>query len=65
MPVSHFLLMLVYTFIVSAFFALLWRQSRRDQVKLFLQIFLGMILGSLLVAWIMFPFPSGPPAPLP
>lgn len=65
MPVSHFLLMLVYAFIVSVFFALLWRKGRRDRVKLFLQIFVGMILGSLLVAWLMFPFPSGPPAPIP
>ena len=65
MPVSHFLLMLVYAFIVSAFFALLWRQGRRERVKLFLQIFLGMMLGSLLVAWLMFPVPSGPPAPIP
>ena len=65
MPVSHFLLMLVYAFIVSAFFALLWRKERPGRVKLFLQIFLGMVLGSLLVAWLMFPFPSGPPAPIP
>ena len=65
MPVSHFLLMLVYALIVSVFFALLWRQGRRDRIKLFLQIFVGMVVGSLLLAWLMFPFPSGPPAPIP
>lgn len=62
---SHFLLMVVYAFLVSAFFSLLWRRGRRAQVKLFLQIFLGMVVGGLLVAWLMFPFPSGPPAPIP
>lgn len=62
---SHFLLMVVYAFLVSAFFAVLWRRERREQVKLFLQIFLGMVGGGLLVAWLMFPFPSGPPAPIP
>ncbi len=62
---SHFLLMVVYAFLVSAFFALLWRRERRAQAKLFLQIFLGMVAGGLLVAWLMFPFPSGPPAPIP
>ncbi|HEX3552216.1 MAG TPA: hypothetical protein VIA62_03185 [Thermoanaerobaculia bacterium] len=62
---SHFLLMVVYALIVSLFFTLLWRRERREQVKLFLQIFLGMVGGGLLVAWLMYPFPSGPPAPIP
>ena len=62
---SHFLLMVLYALLVSVFFALLWRRGRREQVKLFLQIFLGMEGGGLLVAWLMNPFPSGPPAPIP
>lgn len=62
---SHFLLMVVYAFLVSAFFSLLWRRGRREQVKLFLQIFLGMVAGGLLIAWLMYPFPAGPPSPIP
>ncbi|HEY0513643.1 MAG TPA: hypothetical protein VGH73_17170 [Thermoanaerobaculia bacterium] len=62
---SHFLLMVLYALVVSLFFALLWRRGRREQIKLFLQIFLGMVGGGLLVAWLMYPFPSGPPAPIP
>jgi cytochrome bd-type quinol oxidase subunit 2 len=62
---SHFLLMVLYALIVSLFFTLLWRRERREQIKLFLQIFLGMVGGGLLVAWLMYPFPSGPPAPIP
>ena len=62
---SHFLLMVLYALLVSLFFALLWRRGRREQVKLFSQIFLGMVGGGLLVAWLMYPFPSGPPAPIP
>ena len=62
---SHFLLMVLYALLVSLFFTLLWRRERREQVKLFLQLFLGMVGGGLLVAWLMFPFPSGPPAPIP
>lgn len=62
---SHFLLMVVYAFLVSAFFAVLWRRDRKAQIKLFLQIFLGMVGGGLLVAWLMYPFPAGPPAPIP
>jgi uncharacterized membrane protein YfcA len=61
---SHFFLMVLYALIVGLFFTLLWRRDRREQVKLFLQIFLGMVLGGLVVAWLMFYFPSGPPAPI-
>lgn len=62
---SHFLLMVLYALIVSLFFTLLWRRNRKEQMKLFLQLFLGMVGGGLLVAWLMYPFPSGPPAPIP
>lgn len=62
---SHFFLMVFFALGLSVFFSVLWRRSFRDQVKLFLQLFLGMVGGGLLVAWLMYPFPSGPPAPLP
>ena len=61
---SHFLLMVFYALLVSVFFAVLWRRERSEQARLFLQIFLGMVGGGLLVAWLMYPFPFGPPAPL-
>ncbi len=62
---SHFLLMVVYALLVSTFFALLWRRERGERIKLFLQIFLCMVVGGILVAWLMYPFPSGPPVPFP
>ena len=62
---SHFFLMVVYALIVSLFFMLLWRQERQERIKLFLQLFLGMVGGGLLVAYLMYPFPPGPPAPIP
>lgn len=58
---SHFLLMVVYALLVAVFFAALWRRDRKGQIKLFLQIFLGLVLGGLALAWLMYPFPSGPP----
>ena len=57
--------MLVYAFLLSAYFALLWRRDRKRQLKLFTQIFLGLVLGGLAAAWAMYPFPSGPPTPFP
>lgn len=62
---SHFFLMVVYALVVSLFFTLLWRRERKAQLKLFLQLFLGMVGGGLLVAYLMYPFPPGPPAPIP
>jgi hypothetical protein len=62
---SHFFLMVVYALLVSVFFTTLWRRGRRQQTLLFLQLFLGMVVGGLVVAWLMYPFPSGPPAPIP
>lgn len=65
MPVSHILLMFLYALLVSAFFALLWRTDSRSRWKLFLQLLVGMMIGGILVGWLMYPFPSGPPAPIP
>jgi hypothetical protein len=57
--------MVVYSVIVSLFFALLWRRERRERIVLFLQMFAGMVGGGLALAWLMYPFPPGPPAPIP
>lgn len=60
---SHFLLMVLYAAMISLFFALLWRRAPREQGKLFLKIFLGMVGGGLALAWLMYFFPAGPPSP--
>ncbi len=65
MPLSHALLMTVYALLVSLFFAVLWKRERQAQVKLFVQLLIGMVGGALLLAWLMYPFPSGPPTPFP
>ena len=63
--VDHFLWMVVYAVLAGVFFALLWQREPRRQLKLFLQIFFGMVGGGLVLAWLMYFFPSGPPAPIP
>jgi uncharacterized membrane protein YfcA len=62
---SHILLMALYAVQVSVFFAVLWRRTRRDQGKLFLQLVLGMMVGGLVLAWLMYPLPPSPPGPIP
>lgn len=58
---SHFTLMTLYAAMISVFFAVLWRRQRTGQVRLFLQIFVSLMAGGLLIAWLLYPFPSGPP----
>lgn len=62
---SHFALMVLYATLTSLFLAVLWRRRWREQVVLFLQLFLGMVGIGLALAWLMYFFPAGPPAPMP
>jgi hypothetical protein len=57
--------MVIYALDLSLFFAVLWRRDRAGQIKLFLQLLCGMLLGGLAVAWLMYPFPAAPPSPIP
>lgn len=62
---SHFALMVLYATLTSLFLTVLWRRRWREQVVLFLQLFLGMVGIGLALAWLMYFFPAGPPAPMP
>jgi hypothetical protein len=62
---SHFGLLVLYAGAVSLFFALLWRHGTRDRLRLFAQLLLALVLGAVVVAYLMYPVPSGPPAPIP
>jgi hypothetical protein len=57
-PADHFVIMTLYAFLVSAFFALLWREDRRERWKLFGLLLGSLVLGGLAVAWLMYPFPK-------
>ncbi len=57
-PVDHFLIMTLYAFLVSAFFALLWRVDRKERWRLFGTLIGSLVLGGLAVAWLMYPFPK-------
>ena len=57
LPTDHFLIMATYALLVSAFFALLWREERRERLRLFGILIAALMLGGLAVAWLMYPFP--------
>ena len=62
---NHFLLMVVYAAMVGTFFALLSRRAPREQGILFAKVFFGLVLGGVAISWLMYFFPSGPPASIP
>ena len=55
---SHVLHMILFSGIVSTFFALLTRSGRRARFKLALLLLAAMVGLSLALAWAMYPFPS-------
>lgn len=57
LPTDHFLIMATYALLVSAFFTLLWRDERRERLRLFGILIAALLLGGLAVAWLMYPFP--------
>lgn len=62
---NHFFLMCVYAGIVSAFFSLLSYRRAADRLRLFGILFGSLVGGALVLAWIMYFFPGGPPTPIP
>ncbi len=62
---SHMLLMAIYAALLGVFFATLSRRDLKSQVKLFVTIFGGLMIGAMALGWLMYFFPSGPPAPIP
>lgn len=54
---NHIILMFIYAVAVGIFFALLWKEERREQIKTFVTIFVSLFVGGIVLAWFMFPFP--------
>jgi hypothetical protein len=54
---SHFLLMAAYAFFVSLVFAVLAKDTARDQFRLGLQLFAGFLATGIVLGWLMYPFP--------
>ena len=55
---SHFLHMLIFSAIVSTFFAVLVRRERRSRIRLGGLLWLAMVGGGILLAYLMYPFPN-------
>lgn len=54
---DHLFLLVWHALLVSIFFAFLWRSTAKGRRNLFLRTFLIMVVGSVLLGWLMYPFP--------
>ena len=55
---SHLVALLVFSFLTSAVFATLLRDDTRERVRFGALAFAAFVLSSIVVGWIMYPFPS-------
>ncbi len=56
---SHLAILVVFSILVGAFFGALSRETLREAFKVGLVLTLSMVVISMLVAYLMYPFPLG------
>jgi len=56
--VSHFFLMVTFAFLTSTVIALVTKKTAKEQWLYFWKFFGSLVLIALLIAWIMYPFPT-------
>ena len=54
---NHIVLMFIYAVATGVYFALLWKQTKRDRILFFVKVFVGLFIGGIALAWVMYPFP--------
>jgi hypothetical protein len=53
---SHFLLLLLFSFLVALVFAVLMRNEPREQVRFGAMVFGVFVLSAVVIGWLMYPF---------
>jgi len=54
---NHIVLMFIYAACTAAYFALLWKNTRRDRTIFVVKVFVGLFLGGIVLAWLMYSAP--------
>ncbi len=54
---NHIVLMFLYALATALFFALLWKEERRERIRTFLTIFCSLFFGGIALGWLMYPLP--------
>jgi hypothetical protein len=56
---THLTLLVLFSALVAAVFAVLQRDAPRDQVRYGALLFAGLVLGAILAGWVLYPLPLG------
>ena len=54
---NHVLLMVLFSVLVSLVFTFLTKYGARERIRYFLVLLASFVLLSILVGWVMYPFP--------
>ena len=57
MTTSHFLLLVLFAFFVSLVFAVLLRDTPREQLRTGAMMLAGFVVVAYVLGWLMYPFP--------
>jgi hypothetical protein len=49
--------MFIYAVLTGWYFALLWKNTRRERIRFFVFVVCCLFLGGIALAWLMYPFP--------
>jgi hypothetical protein len=51
------MIMVLHSLLVATFFAFLARDRALGRIRVFLVLFVGMMVGAMALAWVMYPYP--------
>jgi hypothetical protein len=54
---SHLLLLVLFSFFVSLVFAVIAKETPREQLELGGMMFAGFLASAIVIGWLMYPFP--------
>jgi hypothetical protein len=54
---SHLLLLVLFAFFVSLFFAVIAKDDAREQARFGGLMFAGFVASAVVLSWLMYPFP--------
>jgi len=54
---SHLVLLMLFAFFVSLVFAMLTKDTPREQLRFGGLLFAGFVLSAIVLGWLMYPFP--------
>ena len=56
---DHLSLMVLDALLIAVFFSFLWKREGKERWLYFWKVFGALVVGAIVLAWVMYPFPRG------